>query len=212
MQYLEDHPMRSRIAKLSLVAVFALALALAAPAQADTWNVDAVHSHVGFSVRHLLTPVPGSFGDFTGTIVYDEANPAASTVELTVQTASIDTKNDRRDNHLRSADFFDAEKHPTLTFKSKKVAPLGGNNLAVTGDLTIRGVTKEVTVPVEVLGVMGDKAGFQTEFEVDRKEYGVLWNRSLDQGDTLLGEDVKIVLTIEADREKPAEAEAAAGD
>jgi polyisoprenoid-binding protein YceI len=211
MQYLEDHPMRSRIAKLSLVAVFALALALAVPAQAaDTWNVDPVHSHVGFSVRHLLTPVPGSFGDFTGTIVYDQASPAASSVELTVQTASIDTKNDRRDNHLRSADFFDAEKHPTLTFKSKKVAPLGGKNLAVTGDLTIRGITKEVTVPVEVLGVMGDKAGFQTELTIDRKDYEVLWNRALDQGGTVLGDEVKIVLTIEADREKPAEAEAAA--
>jgi polyisoprenoid-binding protein YceI len=211
MQYLEDHPMRSRIAKLSLVAVFALALALAAPAQADTWNVDPVHSHVGFSVRHLLTPVPGSFGDFAGTIVYDQANPAASTVELTVQTVSIDTKNDRRDNHLRSADFFDAENHPTLTFKSKKVAPLGGNSLAVTGDLTIRGVTKEVTVPVEVLGVMGDKAGFQTELTIDRKEYGVVWNRALDEGGTVLGEEVKILLTIEADREKPAEETAAGG-
>ena len=202
--------MRSRIAKLSLVAVFALALAV--PAQGATWNVDAAHSHVGFSVRHLLTPVPGSFGDFTGTIVYDEENPAASSVEFTVHTASIDTNNERRDNHLRSADFFDAENHPTLTFKSKKVAPLGGNNLAVTGDLTIRGVTKEVTVPVEVLGVMGDKAGFQTELTIDRKEYGVVWNRALDQGGTVLGDDVKILLTIEADREKPAEDTAAAND
>lgn len=200
--------MRARIAQLPLVAVFALALAVPAQA-ADTWNVDTAHSHVGFSVRHLLTPVPGSFGDFAGVIVYDEANPAASSVEITVQTASIDTNNERRDNHLRSADFFDAENHPTLTFKSKKVAPLGGKNLAVTGDLTIRGVTKEVTVPVEVLGVMGDKAGFQTEFVVDRKEYGVVWNRALDQGGALLGDEVKIVLTIEADREKPAEAAAA---
>lgn len=200
--------MTSRIAKLSLVAAFALALAV--PSQAATWTVDPVHSHVGFSVRHLLTPVPGSFGDFTGTIVYDEANPVASSVEFTVQTASIDTKNERRDNHLRSADFFDAENHPTLTFESKKVAPLGGNSLAVTGDLTIRGVTREVTVPVEVLGVMGDKAGFQTELTIDRKEYGVVWNRALDQGGTVLGDDVKILLTIEADREKPAEETAAA--
>jgi len=205
--------MRMRFAKLSLVVALALtlALALAVPAKADTWNVDAVHSHVGFSVRHLLTPVPGSFGDFTGTIVYDEANPPSSTVEFSIQTVSIDTNNERRDNHLRSADFFDAENHPTLSFKSKKVAPLGENSLAVTGDLTIRGVTKEVTVPVEVLGVMGDKAGFQTEFEIDRKEYGVVWNRSLDQGGTVLGEDVKILLTIEADREKPPAEEAAAG-
>lgn len=201
--------MRSRIVRLSLIALFALALAVPAQA-ADIWTIDTVHSHVGFSVRHLLTPVPGSFGEFDGTIVYDQENPAASSVDFTVQTASIFTNNERRDNHLRSADFFDAENHPTLTFKSKKVAPLGGKNLAVTGDLTIRGVTKEVTVPVEVLGVMGDKAGFQTELVIDRKEYGVLWNRALDQGGTVLGDEVKIVLTIEADRQKPAEEETAA--
>lgn len=194
--------MTSRITKLSL-ATLAFALALAVPAQADTWKIDPVHSHVGFSVRHFLNPVPGRFATFDGQVVYEPANPAASSVEVTVDAASIDTGNDRRDDHLRSPDFFDVASHPTLTFKSKKVAPLGENDLAVTGDLTIRGVTKEVTVPVQVLGVMGDKAGFQTEFTVDRKDYGVLWNRALDQGGTVLGDEVKIVLTIQADRVKP---------
>jgi polyisoprenoid-binding protein YceI len=197
-----------RLVKLPLaLAVLALAVP-ASPAAADAWTIDRNHSQVGFSVRHLLTPVPGSFDTFEGRIDYDAENPAASTVEVTVDTTSIDTNNERRDNHLRSADFFDAANHPTLTFKSKKVAPLGENNLAVTGDLTIRGVTKEVTVPVEVLGVMGDKAGFLTEFTIDRKEYGVVWNRALDQGGSLLADEVKIVLTIEADRVKPPVAEA----
>ncbi|HUO86317.1 MAG TPA: YceI family protein [Thermoanaerobaculia bacterium] len=203
--------MRSRITRLSLVALSTLLLSVTA--SADTWTIDTNHSHVGFSVRHLLTPVPGSFGDFSGLIVYNPENPTTSSVEVTVEAASIDTANQRRDDHLRSADFFDVEQHPTLTFVSKKVAPLGESSLAVTGDLTIRGVTREVTVPIEVLGVLGDKAGFQTEFTVDRKEYGVLWNRALDQGGTLLGDEVRVVLTIEADRAKPAEpAEAASGD
>jgi polyisoprenoid-binding protein YceI len=203
--------MTSRITKLSLAAL-ALALVLAVPAKADTWKLDPVHSQVAFSVRHFLTPVPGRFGTFDGQIAYDPANPAASTVEVTVDTASIDTDNDRRDDHLRSPDFFDAASHPKLSFKSKKVAPLGESSLAVTGDLTIRGVTKEVTVPVQVLGVLGDKAGFQTEFTIDRKDYGVVWNRALDQGGTVLGDEVKIVLSIEADRQKPPEPAAASGE
>lgn len=195
--------MRSRIAPLLAVAL--LALALAAPAAAEVWTIDKPHSNVGFSVRHFVSNVPGNFRDFHGQIVYDAENPAASSVEVTVQAASIDTANDQRDNHLRSPDFFEVEKHPTWSFKSKKVAPLGENTLAVTGDLTIKGVTKEVTVPVQVLGVMGDKAGFETEFTVDRKDYGIVWNRVLDAGGSILGEEVKIVLSIEANRQKPAE-------
>jgi polyisoprenoid-binding protein YceI len=189
---------------LKMVPLALLVLPLALSARGEVWQVDPVHTRVVFSVRHFLTPVPGQFNEFVGVIVYDPAKPEASTVEFTVQTASIDTRNDNRDTHLRSPDFFDAESHPTLTFKSKKVAPLG-DNLAVTGDLTLRGVTKEVTVPVTVLGVMGDKAGFQTEFRVDRKEYGILWNRALDQGGTILGDEVTVELTVEADRQRPEE-------
>lgn len=202
--------MRSRTAPLLAVAL--LALALAAPATAETWTIDKPHSNVGFSVRHFVTNVPGSFRDFGGQIVYDAANPAASTVELTLQAASIDTNNDQRDNHLRSPDFFEVEKFPTWTFTSKKVAPLGDDTLAVTGDLTIKGVTKEVTVPVQVLGVLGDKAGFQTEFTIDRKEYGVTWNRALDAGGAVLGDEVTILLTVEANRQKPPAEPAATGE
>lgn len=186
---------------VAFVAALLLLPVAAADAQPSTWTVDQVHSEVGFKVRHLLTPVRGQFKDFDGVIVYDPENPAASSVEMTVQTVSIDTDNDKRDEHLRSPDFFDAASHPTLHFKSKKVAKLG-ENLAVTGDLTIRGVTREVTIPVQVLGVMGDKAGFATEFTVDRQDYGVNWNRALDQGGTVLGDEVTVDLTFEMDRKK----------
>ena len=184
---------------LALLAL--LLLPAAASADAVTWTVDPVHSDVAFKVRHFLTPVRGEFNDFDGVVVYDPENPAVSRVEVTVQAASIDTDNERRDGHLRSDDFFAAETHPTLTFKSKKVEQ-GADGLAVTGDLTIRGVTKEVTVPVEVLGVMGDKAGFATQFVLDRHDYGVSWNNVLDQGGTVLGDEVTIDLNFEMDRKK----------
>jgi len=194
-----------------LVLVFAalLALPVAAAAQ-STWTIDQVHSNVGFEVRHLLTDVEGEFNDFEGTIYYDAETPENSTVEVTVQAASIDTDNDKRDGHLRSEDFFAVDQHPTLTFKSTSVETAGEGMLDVTGDLTMRGVTKSVTIPVEVLGIMGDKAGFATEFVIDRQEYGVNWNRALDQGGAILGDDVTVELDFEVDRVKEgAEAEAA---
>lgn len=191
---------------LALAFTLLLALPLVASAEPVTWVVDPVHSNVGFAVRHFFTPVPGEFEDYRGVIVYDAEEPSNSSVSVTVQTASIDTDNDERDQHLRSPDFFAAEEHPTLTFESRKVAPLGDGKLAVTGDLTLRGVTKEVTIPVEVLGVMGSKAGFATEFTVDRQEYGINWNRALDQGGTILGDEVKVSLAFEAQRQEEKEA------
>jgi len=191
---------------LIIAFVALLLLPLAASAQPTTWVVDPVHSNVGFKVRHFLTPVSGQFEEFSGTIVYDADNPSSSSVEMVVQAESIDTDNERRDGHLRSPDFFDVTNHPTLSFKSKKVAAVG-DNLAVTGDLSIRGVTKEVTIPVQVLGVMGDKAGFASEFTVDRQDYGVSWNRALDQGGTILGDEVSVELTFEVDRKEEEMAE-----
>jgi polyisoprenoid-binding protein YceI len=182
--------------------LLAVVLAVASPIWAETWNVDPAHSGVQFSIRHFFTPVPGRFNDFTGTIVYDAAKPAEASVEFTVQASSIDTQNGDRDNHLRSPDFFDVEKHPTWTFKSTGVKPAGEGKLNVTGDLTIHGMTKKVTIPVAILGAletpMGHRAGFSTEFTIDRKEYGVSWNRALDSGGAILGEDVKIEINIEA--------------
>ncbi|HEX5760093.1 MAG TPA: YceI family protein [Thermoanaerobaculia bacterium] len=195
-----------------LKAFLALALALPALAFAEpvVYKVDPDHSAVSFSVRHFVSNVPGRFRDFDGTIKYDKQAPANSSVEFTVQAASIDTDNDDRDTHLKSADFFDAEKFPTLSFASSGVQAKDADTLEVTGDLTIHGVTKRVTIPVEILGTMagprGEKAGFETSFTVNRKEYGVIWNRVLDAGGTVLGEDVKINIAIEADSQQAAAA------
>lgn len=189
--------------------IYALALALLAPALAlaDTavYKVDTDHSGVSFTIRHFVSNVPGRFKDFDGAIKYDKQNPAASSVELTVQAASIDTDNDDRDNDLRSPNFFDVAKFPTLTFTSTGVKPKDADTLEVTGDLTIHGVTKRVTVPVEILGTIatprGEKAGFETSFTVNRKDYGIVWNRVLDTGGAMLGDDVKINIAIEANKQ-----------
>lgn len=195
---------KSLLAALLVVALAPL-FALPAVAAPGTWNVDAAHSGVSFEIRHFLTDVPGRFNDFDGTIVYDPENPANSSVEFTVQADSIDTANENRDNHLRSADFFNVEEFPTITFKSKKVVPAGGN-LAVTGDFTLHGVTREITVPVEFRGTMGNVAGFSTEFTIDRNDYGIEWNRNAGGG-AILGNDVDIEIEIEAKQPEPEEAE-----
>lgn len=192
--------MKLRHAFLALAA--ALALPALAAAEAPVYTLDTAHTNVGFSVRHFLTQVPGRFSEFGGTIAYDPANPTQATVEVTVQAASINTGNDQRDGHLRSPDFFDVEKFPTLSFKSTKIEAGSGDQLMVTGDFTLHGVTKSITVPVDVLGVMGEKAGFSTSFTIDRKDYGIVWNRALDQGGTILGDDVKVQIDIEANLEK----------
>lgn len=178
------------------------ALAAAEPA---IYKVDPNHSSVDFSIRHFVSNVHGRFRDFHGVVKYDRQNPAASSVEFTVQAASINTDNDDRDNHLRSADFFDVEKFPTLTFTSTKVAARDASTLDVTGDLTLHGVTKPVTIPVQILGTVqtpkGEKAGFEAGFTLNRKEYGIVWNRVFDSGGSLLGDEVKVGLSIEADRQ-----------
>lgn len=193
----------------------ALSLSLLLPALAAaepvTYKVDADHSGVGFTIRHFVSNVPGRFRDFDGVVKYDKQNPAASSVEFTVKAASIDTGNNDRDEHLRGPDFFDVQKFPTLTFTSTKVAAKDADTLDVTGNLTMHGVTKQITIPVEVLGSVktpnGEKAGFESSFTVNRKDYGIVWNRVLDAGGSVLGDDVKINISIEANRqaEKPAQ-------
>lgn len=188
----------------------ALSLALLVPAFAGAevipYKVDAAHSGVGFTIRHFVTNVPGRFKDFDGAIKYDPQNPAASSVQFTVKAESIDTANADRDRHLRSPDFFNVEKNPNWTFTSTKVVAKDKDTLDVTGDLTINGVTKSVTVPVDYLGTVktpnGEKAGFETSFTINRKDYGIVWNRVLDAGGTVLGEDVKVNIAIEANREQ----------
>ena len=195
--------------KRTLVSAVALALALPALALAApaAYKVDADHSGVNFTIRHFVSNVPGLFKDYEGTIVYDKDNPAGSKVEFTVQATSIDTGNADRDKHLRSADFFDVEKFPTLSFTSTQVKAVDKDTLEVTGDLTMHGVTKKVTIPVDFLGTAktpnGEKAGFETSFTLNRKDYGIIWNRVMDAG-PVLGEDVKVTISVEADRQQPA--------
>jgi polyisoprenoid-binding protein YceI len=187
-------------------ALLLLAL-LPAPAAADpaVYKVDPDHSGVAFSIRHFVSNVSGRFRDFDGSIRYDKLSPGISSVELTARAESIDTGNNDRDEHLRSADFFDAKKFPTLTFTSSEVRAVDADTLEVTGDLTLHGVTKRITIPVEVLGTVktpnGEKAGFQAIFTVNRKDFGITWNRVLDAGGTVLGEDVKIDVEIEGNRQ-----------
>ena len=168
-----------------------------------TFSVDKAHSEATFQVRHLLTKVRGHFADFSGTIEYDEAQPEKSSVAITIQAASIDTHEPNRDAHLRSDDFFAAETYPTLHFASTHVTPAGRDRFDVTGDLTIRGVSKRITVPVSLLGKATDpwgneKLGVETEFTINRKEFGLTWNAALETGGFLVGDDVKVTLSVQA--------------
>jgi polyisoprenoid-binding protein YceI len=194
---------RTRSALIAL----ALALAAAGPAAAATeaFVFDKGHTKVGFQIRHWLTKVDGRFRDYDGRILIDREKPANSKVEITIQAASIDTDNDRRDADLRSANFFEVEKYPTITFTSSKVEPKGKDLYEVTGDLTMHGVTKTLKVPVRHTGFLNlgrvEKAGFEVAFPINRKEFGIVWNRTADQGGLMLGDDVDITLLVEANKE-----------
>ena len=194
---------------LTLALALALLVPVLAAAETAVYKVDPDHSAIGFSIRHFVSNIPGRFKEFDGTIKYDKQNPAASSVEFTVPAASIDTGNTDRDNHLRGADFFDVQKFPNLTFTSTEVKAKDADTLDVTGDLTMHGVTKRITIPVDVLGTFktpnGEKGGFETSFTVNRKDYGIVWNRVLDAG-SVLGDDVKVNISIEANRQAAAPA------
>jgi polyisoprenoid-binding protein YceI len=194
------------------LAVILAGLSLAPPAfAAETYTFDKAHSTVGFQVRHIFTNVSGRFTDYAGTIQVDRAKPESSTVELTIQATSIDTAEPKRDGHLRTADFFDVANHPTITFKSTAVKANGKDSYLVTGDFTMHGVTKQITLPVTVLGEgkdpMGnEKMGLETSFTLNRKDYGLNWNRALETGGVLVGDEVKVQIAIEANKAKPAAA------
>ena len=168
-----------------------------------TYAIDRAHSEVAFQVRHLLSRVRGRFSDFAGTIVYDEEHPPRSSVEVTIQAASVDTNEPNRDTHLRSADFFDVETHPTLAFRSTRVISKGGGAFEVEGNLTIRGITRPVTLPATFLGKArdpwgADRLGFEAETTINRKDFGLTWNAALETGGFLVGDDVKIQLSVQA--------------
>jgi polyisoprenoid-binding protein YceI len=166
------------------------------------WNIDSSHSTAEFTVRHLMiTNVRGRFGKVSGSVDYDPAKPEASSIEATIDASSIDTRDEKRDAHLRSADFFDVEKYPTLTFKSKKVTKTGDGFTAV-GDLTMHGVTKEVTLEVEELSQPNKdpwgntRMGASAHGKINRKDWGLGWNQALETGGVLVGEQVKLSLEI----------------
>jgi polyisoprenoid-binding protein YceI len=185
--------------------VFTLAVLISAAGfAADSFVVDKNHSEAIFQVRHMVSRVSGRFDDFAGTINVDRSNPSVSSVELTIKVPSIDTGVTDRDKHLRSADFFDAEKYPEISFKSTSIKPSGKKDVYdVTGSFTMHGVTKSITLPVEFLGFIKDprgneRAGFSTHTTLNRKDYGVNWNRALDNGGALLSDDVDVTVNIEA--------------
>jgi polyisoprenoid-binding protein YceI len=168
-----------------------------------TYQIDKSHSEVNFQVRHLLTRVRGRFSDFAGTIAFDEENPANSTVEFVIQAASIDTNESNRDTHLRSDDFFAADRFPTLSFRSTTITPRGKDLFDVEGDFTIRDVTRRIVLPVTHLGKAKDpwgneKLAFEAETTINRKDYGLNWNAALETGGFLVGDEVKVSLSIQA--------------
>ena len=192
------------------IAILAAAAGLVAgSAVADTYVFDKAHTEASFQVRHMLTKVRGKFDDFTGTIQVDPAKPEAASVEFTIKTSSIDTGVEARDKHLRSADFFDAEKNPEITFKSSAVKATSKDHYDVTGTLTMHGVAKVITLPVTFLGTVkspfGDeRAGFEAAITLNRKDYGLLWNKTLETGGVLVGDEVEVAINVEAVKQKEA--------
>jgi len=170
----------------------------------SNWQLDTAHTVVSFTGKHMMiTKVRGIFKGVTGTIAFDETNPAGSRVEVTIPAASIETGMGPRDQHLRSADFLDAESHPTLTFVSTSVAPKG-DRWAITGDLTIRGVTRPVVLAAEPLGVVigmdGRRhAGFEATTKIKRSDWGLTWNVGLEAGGWLVSDEIAIDLEVAAD-------------
>ena len=170
----------------------------------NTWQLDTAHTTVSFTAKHMMiTKVRGMFKGVTGTIAFDEANPTASSVTVEVPTASIETGMEPRDNHLRSADFLDAETFPTLTFKSTSIAPKG-DRWAITGDLTMHGVTRSVVLDTEHLGIVtamdGRRhAGFEAATKIKRSDWGLTWNVGLEAGGWLVSDDITIELEVAAD-------------
>ena len=192
-----------------LVSLLALALATGAAAAPSHWEIDPAHATVGFSIRHMMVSnVGGAFSKFTGSVDVDPADPTTATVKADIDTASINTGNEKRDGHLRSPDFFDAAKFPTISFVSKKIEK-NGDKLKVTGDLTMHGVTHEVALDVDgptdaVKDPMGHtRRGVSVSGKVNRKDWGLTWSKTMDGGGLVLGDEVKLNFELEL-VEKPA--------
>jgi len=188
--------------KRQLLAAVALAGGLSA--QPAVWNIDSVHSNAQFAVRHLMVSnVRGEFAKLGGTVTWDPKDLAQTRIDVTIEAASIQTRNGKRDAHLKSPDFFDVEKFPTLTFQSRQAAQAGTGRAKVTGDLTIHGVTKQVVLdvegPTEAIQEAGGRSrvGAAATARINRKDFGLVWNRVLDGGGVAVGDEVSITIDVE---------------
>lgn len=175
-----------------------------APVSTITWKIDPAHSHAEFKVKHMMiSNVKGSFSGLTGTLIEDTTNPTRSQVEATIDISSISTGDEQRDAHLKSADFFHHEEHPVMTFKSTKIEKKGDEEYAVTGNLTLRGVTKPLTFAVEGPSEPGKdpwgniRIGLSATAKINRKDFDLTWNAALETGGILVGEDVQITLDVQ---------------
>ena len=202
-------------------AAFAAAALLAtlAPVRAATWTIDGSHSNVSFTVKHLMiSNVRGEFGKVSGTVEFDGKDVSAAKVDATIDAATIDTREPKRDEHVRSADFLDTANHPTITFKSKKATPAGAGRFTLVGDLTIRGTTKEITLEVEgptpeIKDPWGNtRVGVSASGKFNRKDFGVNWSKTMDAGGLVVGDEIKVAIDLElvrkAEGAKPAEGKA----
>jgi len=197
--------MRVNFSRVALTAGLAAGLALPASAATTTFQIDPRHSSAEFAVTHLMiSTVRGEFHGVTGTIVIDDQDITKSTVEATIDATTVDTREPDRDKHLKSPDFFDVAKYPTITFKSTKVEQAGPGKLRVTGDLTIRGVTKQAVLEVSspkpaIKDPWGlQRTGASASTKVNRQDFGVAWNKSLDSGGVVVGDEVAITIDLEA--------------
>lgn len=180
------------------------------------WQIDASHSHVQFTVRHMMiSKVRGSFEEFNGTVAFNEENPEASSVNVTIDANSINTRDGQRDGHLRSGDFLKVEDYPTITFQSSRIEKTGTKTGKIYGDLTIRGVSKPVVLETEFVGKAKSpwgtiSAGFNASTTFNRKDWGLEWNAALETGGVLVGEEVKVEIEVELVYQEEAVAEAVA--
>ena len=194
--------MKSWISKTAIA--MAIVVALPVLAHADTWQIDSSHTNVEFTVRHMMiSNVKGQFQKTTGTITANGNDPASAKIDVTIDASSVDTRVERRDAHLKSPDFLDVAKYPTITFKSTKVEADGPNKWKMTGDLTVHGVTKPVVLDVEGSGppiqVMGNtRAGASATTKIKRSDFGLTWNKALETGGVLVGDEVAISIDVEA--------------
>jgi polyisoprenoid-binding protein YceI len=186
----------------------AVTLAIATPALAATWTLDPAHSSAQFSVRHMMVSnVRGEFGKVTGTVQGDETKPTEAVIAATIDAASINTREPKRDEHLRSADFLDVAAHPRISFASRKIEPAGNGKFKVTGDLTLHGVAREVVLDVSdltppVTDPSGKtRAGATATTKINRKDFGINWSKAMDNGGVVVGDEVAITIDVEATKQ-----------